>query len=120
MTAMTEEQRQDVAAVAAQVATKLKAFYDTLPPEEQQVLAATLAQGLGGSVHLDDTAGYAAQTVAEAFAAQDDVRGQAIMIGGLWFSEPGDERRHPLPPNRVGIDGPSFDPPRLPREPEVS
>jgi hypothetical protein len=117
---MTEAQRHDMGAVAAQVATKLKAFYDTLLPEEQQVLAVTLAQGLGGSVHLDDTAGYAAQAVAEAFAAQDDVHGQAIMIDGLWFSEPGDDRRHPLPPNRVGIDGPTFDPPRLPREPKVT
>lgn len=120
MTQLTEAQRHSVAVVAEQVATKLRGFYDSLLPEEQQVLAVTLAQGLGGSVHVDDTSGYAAQAVAEAFAAQDDVSGNAIMIGGLWFSEPGDERRHPLPPNRVGVDGPTFNPPRLPGEPRVS
>jgi hypothetical protein len=107
-----------IGVVAEQIATKLMAFYDTLPPDEQEVLAVTLAQSLGGSVHLNDTAGYAARAVAEAFASREDVRGHAVMIGGLWFSEPGDTRG-PIPPTRVGVDGPTLNPPRLPRQPKV-
>ena len=53
-----------------------------------------------------------------AATAQDDVNGHAIMIGGLWFAPPGDDARHPIPPTRVGVDGPTFNPPRLPRQPK--
>ncbi|MGH2585460.1 MAG: hypothetical protein ACRDJE_11150 [Dehalococcoidia bacterium] len=118
MTQMTEAQQQQVGAVAERVAIKLRAFCEGLPADERAVLAATLAHNRGGpDGQADDGAAYAARAVAEAFAAGDDVSGHAVMIGGLWFSEPGSEQRHPIPPTRVGVDGPSFNPPRLPREP---
>jgi hypothetical protein len=50
-------------------------------------------------------------------AAEDDVSGHAIMIGGFWFAPPAEDGNPAVPPTRVGVDGPSFDPPRLPRQP---
>ena len=123
MAQMTDDQRQQVGIVAERVATKLKAFYDTLPTDEQQVPAVTLAHSAGNvggsSEQTDDSAGYAARIVAEplvadaaeAFAAPGDVSGHAILIGGLWFAPPRGEG--PVPPTGVGHSGPSFDAPRV-------
>lgn len=108
MTEMTDEQRQQVEVVAERVATKLHGFFDTLPADERAVLAVTLAHNLGGaSEEADDGAGYAAQAVAEAFTAQEDVSGYAILINGRFFPLPD---RNPVPPTRVGVDGPTFEP----------
>jgi hypothetical protein len=53
--------------------------------------------------------------IASAPAAHEDVSGHAIInVNGRPFELPD---RNPVPPTRVGVDGPSFDPPRLPRQP---
>jgi hypothetical protein len=85
---------------------------------EQTDQTAPMPGALPAQIELADIIEAVARGVARAHAAPDDVRGHAVMIGGLWFSEPGDDRRHPLPPNRVGVDGPTFNPPRLPGQPK--
>ncbi|MGH2585465.1 MAG: hypothetical protein ACRDJE_11175 [Dehalococcoidia bacterium] len=75
-------------------------------------------------VDLEDFIEVVARALRQAWAAPDDVRGyaddvsgHASMIGGLWFAPPAEEGNPAVPPTRVGVDGPSFDPPRLPRQP---
>jgi len=80
---------------------------------ERLVAEAAAGSGAGGGVQ----GSVAPLTVAGAFAAQDDVSGHAIMIGGFWFAPPAEDGNPAVPPTRVGVDGPSFDPPRLPRQP---
>jgi len=69
-------------------------------------------------VDLADIVEAVARGIARAWAAPDDVRGHAVMIGGLWFAPPAGEGNPAVPPTRVGVDGPSLSPPRLPREPK--
>jgi hypothetical protein len=64
--------------------------------------------------------GDAVQGYATPLAAADDVNGHAIMIGGLWFAPPAEEGNPAVPPTRKPLDGPTFDPPRLPRQPKVT
>jgi hypothetical protein len=61
-----------------------------------------------------------ADEIAPAPAAQEDVSGHAIInVNGRPFPLP-DDYRNPVPPTRVGHDGPTLDPPRLPGQPRVS
>ena len=82
---------------------------DQMPPTPRAVPA---------QVDLADIVEAVARGVARAWAAPDDVRGHAIMIGGHWFAPPAGEGNPAVPPTRVGVDGPSLSPPRLPREPK--
>jgi hypothetical protein len=83
-----------------------------VPEEHKAEIERLMAAGTAG--------GDAVQGYATSLAAQDDVNGHAIMIGGIWFAPPAEEGNPAVPPTRKPIDGPTFDPPRLPRQPKIS